>query len=82
MNNLTEKETNDDINQIDDELNRNFTLEEIVKIQIQTTLEPHPNIHSSTLKAVHISKQPKPKSLTDKTLVRTLAKSVNKKGTT
>ena len=51
-------------------------------IQIQTTLEPHPNIHSSTLKAVHISKQPKPKSLTDKTLVRTLAKSVNEKGTT
>ena len=33
----------------------------------QTTLEPHPNIHSSTLKAVHISKQPKPKSLTYKT---------------
>ena len=28
-------------------------------IQIQTTLEPHPNIHSSTLKAVHISKQTK-----------------------
>ena len=32
---------------------------------MQTTLEPHPNTHSSTLKAVHISKQPKPKLLTD-----------------
>ena len=39
----------------------NTNIGKIIYIQIQTTLEPHPNIHTSTLKAVHISKQTKPK---------------------